>query len=161
MTAKVAATEIGGKNLMAATWTKAGKVRRAFKAGRPRREDLVLTPTRALLEGSLVLNAIQEAMRAVDLSEDDIKAALVFMSDAGFYVARIRPVSELPITLKEIKQLEGDWRPLGLVLCQLDREAGKTATWDLAWLVDMASKNALRAAAIALTKEKYGKHALN
>jgi hypothetical protein len=86
----------------------------------------VLTPTRAILEGSIVLHDLQNAMREARLSEDDVKAALVLISDAGehdlIYVASLPPTVEcLPEIYGKVKKLEGVWRPLGLVFVQTDR----------------------------------------
>ncbi len=145
------------KNLMAATWTKAGLVRRAFKAGRPRKADLVLTPTRAILEGSIVLHELQVAMEAAGLSPDDVKAALVFVSGPLFYATLIPPTSELPRLFRKVKELEGEWQPLGLVLCQSDLEAepkSGTVIWVQPWLVGAEPTRLLRAAAAKIASEK-------
>jgi hypothetical protein len=153
------------KNLMAATWTKAAKVRRAFKAGRQRQKDLVLTPTRALFEGSIVLHELQVAMQTAGLSEEDVKAGLVFMSESGSYAVPIPPPSNLPAAFDAVRNLEGGgWRPLGLVLCQLDREVDSkngSITWVQPWLVGAEPTRLLIAAAAQIASGTYGAHSMN
>ena len=68
------------KNLMAVTWTESAKVRRVFKGGAPRKRDLVLSPSAALLEGAMVFHSLQAAMREAGLPEDDVRVSLVLVT---------------------------------------------------------------------------------
>ena len=164
--------EIKKGNLMAATWTKAAVVRRAFKSGRQRQKDLLLTPTRAILEGSIVLHELQTAMRDAGLLEEDAKAALVFVSDAGssdlIYVAPLPEVEGLANLSGKIKALQGVWRPLGLVFWQRDREAeipgdpkSGAVGWVQPWLTDQRSARALIAARDVVSKGQDGQQSFN
>ena len=110
------------KNLMAGTWTKAAKVRRVFKGGAPRKRDLVLSPSAALLEGAAVFHYLQAAMREAGLPEEDAKASLVlvtgFEADDDIHVVEALRIEELPKSYEEIKALEGLWLPVGLTFWQ-------------------------------------------
>lgn len=156
-------------NLMAATWTKASKIRRIFKAGRPRQSDLVLSPTKAVLEGCAVLHELRTKMSEAGLSEDDAQAALVFVSDAGTHdliqVFPIPPVEGVPGLYGKAKKLGEGWRPLGIILWQMDREAADpkvqdsgAVIWAQPWLADQRSARALLAArdkAASLEEGRY------
>jgi hypothetical protein len=140
------------ENLMALTWTRAAKVRRAFKAGRTRQKDLVLTPLRAILEASIFMDGLRAAMREAGLSDEDVRVGLVLMDEDNdwIYVSPIpRELDGLPKMYGKIKKLEGSWRPLGIVCGQRDRETethgGPEAwtAWGQQWLTDMRSVKAL------------------
>ncbi len=149
-------------NPMAATWTKAALVRRAFKAGPPRRKDLVLAPTRAMFEGCILLNGLQVAMRDAGLSEKDVQAALILMSPPGgdADLVNILPIPEtkrLPELYAKVKKLEAEgWLPLGAAIKQIDREAydpkdpkSGAVMWVQPWLTNPRATRALFAARAA------------
>ena len=115
-----------GKNLMEATWTKAAKVRRAFKAGKKRQKDLVLSPRRAVLEAYSALHELRAAMASAGLAEEDANAALVFLGgEAKHLVTPLPPPEHIPKPYSKARAMEaqGGWIPIGLVLHQQDREA--------------------------------------
>jgi hypothetical protein len=118
-------------NPMAATWTKAGKVRRAFKAGRQRVKDRVLTPTAAIYEACILLDELRNAMVEAKLSKDDVQAALVLMTpetpgrENTIYVLPIPQPKKLPELFAAVGKVEkpGKILPLGIAVRQLDHEA--------------------------------------
>ena len=158
-------------NLMASTWTKAAKVRRAFKAGKKRQKDLVLTPERAMLEGYMLLRDIQKAMSEAGLSEKDVQAALVLMTTDSsgtdlIYAAKIPEMKYLPELYGKLRKLEkeGHWVPLGVALKQFDREAydardpkSGAVVWDQPWLMNPRAARALIAARNAIAEDREGK----
>jgi hypothetical protein len=118
-------------NLMAATWTKAGMVRRAFKAGRPLQKDRTLTPRQAIWEACLLRESLYDAMRKEGLSADDVQAAIVLMTpDTAasvdwiyvFPIPQIRDLVELFSKVARIEKAE-NVIPLGVAIRQIDREA--------------------------------------
>ena len=144
------------KNLMAATWTKASKVRRAFKSGKKRQKDLVLTPRRAVIEAYGVLHELRAAMALAGLSEDDANGALVFLNedqdaDSGYVVPLPKP-EQMPVPYATARRLEEQtgWLPIGLVLHQRDHEALDPADpksgaylWAQQWVMSERSTKAL------------------
>lgn len=116
---------------MAATWTKAGRVRRKFKAGRPTQKDRVLTPIAAIHEACILLDGLRNAMRAEGLSPDDVRAALVLVTPETpgrenlVYTLPIPAPGKLPVLFRKVAKIEetGAVLPLGLVVGQMDREA--------------------------------------
>jgi hypothetical protein len=116
---------------MASTWTKAGKVRRAFKSGRQRQKDRVLTPTAAIYEACILLDELRNAMVEAELSEDDVQAALVLMTpetpgrENTIYVLPIPQPKKLPDLFANVEKVEkpGKILPLGIAVRQLDHEA--------------------------------------
>lgn len=147
--------ERAAKNLMAATWTKAAKVRRAFKSGKKRQKDHVLTPRRAVIEAYAVIHELRAAMAQAGLPERDARGALVFISIEPEQLAYICPIPEperLPELYGKARELEaqGIWLPLGLLLQQRDSEAANPADptsgnymWAQQWLMDARSARAL------------------
>ena len=147
-------------NPMAGTWTKAAQVRRAFKAGPPRKKDYVLTPAQAILQGAMALLDIQTAMREAGLPEEDANVSLVLMpatpaSGNDPYmddVSVIEPltIEELSKSYENVKALKGVWLPAGLKYWQLDRELpalsnkpGQPDAWTHRWLVNDRARKAL------------------
>jgi hypothetical protein len=120
-----------GKNPMAATWTKAGKVRRTFKAGRRLQKDRVLTPTVAIYEACILLDELRNAMVEADLSKDDVQAALILMTPETpgkenlIYVLPIPQPKKLPELFATVGKVEkpGKILPLGIAVRQLDHES--------------------------------------
>ena len=92
----------GVENPMASTWTKAAKVRRALKAGRPLRKDRSVTPRVAIHEGCILMEKLRDAMHEAELPEEDVRAAVVLMvphyvpSRDAVHVLRIPESEELP-----------------------------------------------------------------
>ena len=119
------------QNPMANTWTKAGKVRRAFKAGRPPSKDRVLTPIAAIHETCILLDSLRNAMAGAGLSPDDISAGLVLVtpetpgSEDVVYTLRIPQPDKLPELFTSVAEIQsiGEILPLGIVVHQIDREA--------------------------------------
>lgn len=162
---------------MAATWTKAGTVRRAFKAGRQRQKDLILTPTKAMFEGYILLTDIQAAMTNAGLSAKDVQVALVLMTQDSsgtdlIYVLPIPETKRLPELHGKLKRLEkeGGWVPLGVAIKQLDHEArdpedpkSGAVAWVQPWLTNPRAARALIEARSAMAAEdiKEGRHAFN
>jgi hypothetical protein len=159
-------------NLMSATWTKASKVRRAFKAGKKRKNDIVLTPKRAMFEAYILLGEVRDAMREAGLPESDVQAALVLLMKDGspgvdlIYIARIPDTQHIPELNRKLKALEkeGPWDPVGVILMQLDREADPksgSAVWGQPWLVNPRAARALFEAGKAAAAGKEGKLAFS
>jgi hypothetical protein len=137
------------KNLMASTWTKAGKVRRAFKAGRPRQTNRLVTPTVAIHEACIALERLQDEMRKEELLEQDVQAALVIMTPQTpdrenlVYVQGIPDTKRLPEVFASVRKIEVPEKMLviGILFKQRDREAKKDAVWPQPYLVgDRAQK---------------------
>jgi hypothetical protein len=120
----------GLANPMASKWTKAGMVRRAFKAGRPLQKDRVLTPRQAIWEACSLRESLYEAMRKAGLSADDVQAAIVLMTPEAaasvdlIYVFPIPQTRDLPELFGKVTKLEKTEKviPLGIAIRQVDRE---------------------------------------
>lgn len=118
-------------NLMAGTWTKAAKVRRSFKAGRPLQKDRVLTTTKAIHEACILLDDLRNAMRQSGLSADDVQAALVLVTpetpglEDAVYVLPVPQPKKLPDLFANVAKVEktGEVLPLGIAVKQRDHEA--------------------------------------
>ncbi len=149
------------KNPMAATWTKAATVRRMFKAGRQRQNDLLYDSEEAILQGRISFLQIRKAMLAAGIATtaDDLRAALVLMTPEGaesneVYVLPIpRELAKLPELSVKVTKLEKSEKavPLGLVFWQRDREAEDSDVWVQPWLV-----NPRAAAATIAARKAYG-----
>ncbi len=157
------------RNLMAATWTKAAKVRRAFKSGKKRRKDLVLTPRRAVIEAYVVLHELREAMARAGLSETDANGALVFLSEFqssdSAYVIPLPAPERMPEPYATARRLEEQlgWRPIGLILHQRDHEAFTPADpksgaylWAQQWVISDRATKALLDARKLVANTKAG-----
>jgi hypothetical protein len=153
-------TEAKTENLMAGTWTKAAKVRRAFKAGPRRKTDLVYDTEEAVLQGYIALLEFRKEMVQAEIftSADDVKAALVLMSSdpetnagAVHLLAIPRAIKNLPDLSSKAERLSkrGATVPLGVAFWQRDREQdtkkGKTV-WIQPWLVNPCAARAAMAA---------------
>jgi hypothetical protein len=148
------------KNLMAVTWTKAAKVRRAFKAGPRRKTDLVYDTEQAVLQSYVELLELRKEMAQAEIftSAEDVKAALVLMSSHAEFNAGVVSLLAIPRTIKNLPELsskaerlskKGAMVPLGEAFWQRDRDADskKSKTvWVQPWLVN---PRAVRAAIAA------------
>lgn len=130
------------KNPMAGTWTKASEVRRKFRAGKPRQNDLVIAATRSVLEGNILLYGVQEEMRNKGLSEKDVDAALILITPESsgdfIYVVPFPEIKRLPEMYGKVQRLEKaeGVLPLGVAIRQEDRESEETVVWVQPWLVN-------------------------
>ena len=141
---------------MASTWTAAAMVRRAFKAGAPRRKDLILSVDRAVVEAWALCNELKSAMRAVSLSREDIRAALVLLTgdldderQEKIYVFPVPDMAGLPTLHEKVMKLKKETNvfPLGVVFAQYDRETATPdvpAVWVQPWLVFQNASRAMR-----------------
>lgn len=122
---------------MEATWTKAAKVRRAFRAGRPLKKDRIVTPVVAIHEACILLDGLQTAMHEAGLPVEDVRAALVLTvpnaeQDWDFvHVLRVPEPAQLPDLFRRVADVEatGKVLPLGLGVWQRDREADSAVVW--------------------------------
>jgi len=155
----------GVENPMAATWTRAAKVRRALKAGRPLRKDRTVTPRVAIHEGCILLEKLRDAMHNAELPEEDVRAAVVLMvpnyvpSRDAVHVLRIPEPEELPALFRFVSDVEDSARVLtvGLGIWLRDREAGSTAGWIQPFLTGQRAANALTKARTILEDSEGGK----
>jgi hypothetical protein len=157
-------------NPMAGTWTKAGKVRRAFKAGRQRQKDHVLTPIAAIHETCILLDEIRNAMREADLSADDVQAALVLVTPETpgrenlIHVLPIPKPKKLPELFATVSKIEkpGKVLPLGLVIRQLDEDVESGAVvWAQPFLTGPRAEAALIQARKMFADGSGGKSTFN
>lgn len=161
---------------MAATWTKAGKVRRAFKAGRQRQKDRVITPTVAIYEACILLDELRTAMDDAGLSANDVQAALVLMTpetpdrENVVYVLPVPQPKKLPELFANVAKVEkpGKVLPLGILIRQLDHEAldpkeGKVrvALWPQPFLTGDRATRALKKAGQLFADGSGGKSEFN
>jgi hypothetical protein len=161
---------------MAAHWTKAGKVRRAFKAGRQRQKDRVVNTTVAIYEACILLDELRNAMRAEDLSPDDVQAALVLVTpetpgrENAVYVLPIPQPTKLPHLFATVAKVEkpGKVLPLGIAIRQVDREAEDSkdpksgaAVWVQPFLTGPRAETALLQARKLFADGSGGKSTLN
>jgi hypothetical protein len=158
----------GATNRMADTWTKAGKVRRLFKAGKPRQKDLQYDSERAILEAQVVFLEIRKAMLQAEIKTvgEDVRAALVLITPDNAKVDRVylvpiprrlEDLSELSAKVAKLEKAESVV-PLGVVIWQKDREADDSVdVWVQPWLVNpraaLAASEARKAFKIAGGKE--------
>jgi hypothetical protein len=141
----IAGEQADGKNLMSSTWTKAAKVRRAFKAGRQRQKDLIYSMERAVIECRIVFLSIRKAtVDAGIFGGEDVKVALACMTPEGselntvYLLPLARGIDGLAGTYAKAERLEKEENvvPLGVVLWQRDREANDAIdVWVQSWLV--------------------------
>jgi len=163
-----------GANPMAATWTKAGKVRRAFKTGRQIQKNRVLTPTVAIYEACILLDEIRHAMSEAHLSPDDVQAALVLVTPETpdrknwVYVLVVPPPEKLPELFANVEEIErpGKVWPLGILLRQVDREAQKedkvpVAVWPRPFLTGDRATRALKKAGELFLTGSGGKNSFD
>jgi hypothetical protein len=129
------------ENLMAATWTKAAKVRRVLKAGRQRQKDLAYDTERAVIECRLLFNRIRaEMLEAGITTVEDVRVALVLMTLREVYLFQVpRDFSRLPTMYEQAAILERNENavPVGAAIWQRDPEAGDSVeVWVQPWLVN-------------------------
>jgi hypothetical protein len=154
----------GTENPMAATWTRATKVRRALKAGRPLKKDREVTPRVAIHEGCILLEKLRDAMRAAELPEEDVRAAVVLMvpnylaARDAVHVLRIPEPDELPALFRRAAEIENGDRvlTLGLGIWQRDGEAESATGWIQPFLTGQRAANALMKARNILVESKGG-----
>lgn len=156
------------KNLMAATWTPASLVRRAFNAGPRRRSDRQFEDVEdAVLTAYTSFRGLRGAMKDAELPARDVRAALVLMSpyyaDPTFNTGTVMllavpdAIKGLPALLDEAeKHIKKDaMLPLGVAFWQRDKDprakSDKTA-WVQLWLVDPRAQRAADAATESLAK---------
>jgi|SRR5579872_464289 len=154
----------GATNPMAETWTKAGKVRRLFKAGKPRQKDLSYDSERAILEARIIFLEIRRAMIQAEIKTvgEDVRAALVLMTLDNAKVDRIY-LLPIPRRLEDLSELSTKVAkhekaervvPLGVAIWQKDREADDSVdVWVQPWLVETPRA---KQAAIAARKAYEG-----
>ena len=153
---------------MAATWTKAAKVRRALKAGRPLRKDRTVTPRVAIHEGCILMERLRDAMHEAELPEEDVRAAVVLMvphyvpSRDAVHVLRIPEPEELPALFRFVLDIEDSERvlTLGLGIWLWDREAGSAVGWIQPFLTGQRAENALAKARTVLEESEGGESRL-
>lgn len=141
------------ENPMAATWTRAATVRRAFKTGRKRQNDLEYDMERAVIECRILFINIRKAMldAGITTTAEDVKVALVLMTpdaaktDAVFLLTVPRNIEGLPELYAKASALEGKKKvvPLGVAIWQRDREASKSIdVWVQPWLTNARAARA-------------------
>ena len=147
---------------MAATWSRAAKVRRAFKAGRTLRKDRILTSTMAIHEACILQERLRAAMAEAGLAAEDARVALVLMvpnyvpERDAVHVLRIPDPKDLPGLFRRVEEIEEEGRvqTLGLGVWQRDHETGTQAGWVQAFLTgDRAARAMARAKKILVEKE--------
>jgi hypothetical protein len=137
-----------------ATWTKAGKVRRAFKAGRPRQKNRIVSPTVAIHEACILLHELRGAMHAEGLLENDVQAALVIVTpetpdrENFVYLQVIPDPKRLPDLFASVRKIEKPEKMfiMGILLKQRDRELGKDVVWPHHYLIGESAQKAMRKA---------------
>lgn len=127
----------GETNLMSSTWTEAAKVRRLFKAGKPRTKDRVLTPDVAIFETCIMLDDIRSEMQRVGLLADDVRAYLVVSSEPRSggemvlgQIILIPPPKKLPEVFHKVEAIRSP-RMLGIIFHQRDRDPKAKAPFTL------------------------------
>jgi hypothetical protein len=157
-------------NPMAATWTKAGKVRRSFKAGRQRVKDRILSPNVAIHEACILLDALRAAMVEAGLSKDDVQAALVLVTpetpdmENAIYVFPIPQPKKLGELFAKVEKLAkpGKIIPLGIAVRQVDRESETGAVvWLHPFLTGPRAESALKQARGDFADGKGGRSNFN
>jgi hypothetical protein len=134
---------------MAATWTKAAKVRRAFKAGRPLRKDRILSPTMAIHEACMLQERLRGAMHEAGLPVEDVRTALVLIvpnyvpERDAVHVFRIPEPGDLPGLFRRVEAVDetGRVQTLGLGVWQKDRETESNAGWIQQFLTGSRAAN--------------------
>lgn len=149
---------------MAATWTKAAKVRRVFKAGRPLRKDRVLSPTMAIHEACILQERLRAAMGEAALPVEDVRIALVVMvpnyvpERDVVHVLRIPEAGDLPVLFRRVEEINetGRVQTLGLGVWQMDRETGSAAGWIQPFLTGARAVNGMAKARKILLDSEGG-----
>jgi hypothetical protein len=154
----------GTTNPMAATWTEAAKVRRAFKAGRRLKKDRELTPTVAIHEACILLEKLRNAMHEAAQPVEDVRASVVLMvpnyvpERDAVHVLRISESAQLPGLFRRAEEIDAADRvlTLGLGVWQNDRETGSAVGWIQPYLIGQRAANAMRKAQKVLMESEGG-----
>jgi hypothetical protein len=150
-------------NPMAGTWTKAGLVRRKFRAGPSQRKDRILAPVKAVFETCMLLDDIREKMRDAGLDPSDVHAAMVVEDSRFRYLLKVPEPKRVPELLNAVESIN-DPVIVGLIFVQLDREVEDpkkaAATWVHPFRVGPNAERSL-AAGIQMLNSKTGKMAVN
>ncbi len=141
------------KNLMAGTWTKAAKVRRALKAGPRRKTEVAYDCETAILRARIFWIEVRKTLldeRVFTASEDvKVALALIMRGDRVLVLPIPREMGDLPELAAKIGRLEKtqDAKPLGLVVWLRDRESDDApAVWIHPWLLNERAASAATAA---------------
>jgi hypothetical protein len=137
------ATEARTENPMAATWTQAAIVRRAFRAGPRRKTDLVYDVERGFLECRILYIELRNAMidAGIKTSASDVAVGIV-LTDGSNRKAYVLPaggsLEEFTEWAKKAERLEKRHNviPVGAGFWQRDRESCQDETWVRLWRVD-------------------------
>ncbi len=154
----------GMLNPMAATWTKAAKVRRTFKAGRALRKDRILSPTMAIHEACILQERLRAAMVEAELPVEDVRTALVLMvpnyvpERDAVHVLRIPEPANLPGLFRRVEEIDetGRVQTLGLGVWQKDREIGNAVGWIQPFLIGARAGNGMTKARKILMDSEGG-----
>ena len=154
----------GSLNPMAATWSRAAKVRRAFKAGRTLRKDRILTSTTAIHEACILQERLRAAMGEAGLPAEDVCASLVLMvpnyvpERDAVHVLRIPEAGDLPMLFQRVAEIEdaGRVQTLGLGVWQMDRETENTDGWIQPFLTGQRAANGIAKAKRILVESRGG-----
>lgn len=139
----IADVEIASPNPMAATWTPAAVVRRAFKAGPRRKTDLVYDVERGFLECRILYIELRNAMidAGIKTAANDVSVGIVLM-DSNNRKAYVIPAGGNLDAFTEwahkADRLDKKHKviPVGVAFWQRDRESGQDETWVRLWRVD-------------------------
>lgn len=151
-------------NPMAATWTKAARVRRAFKAGRPLRKDRILSATMAIHEACMLQERLRAAMGEADLPVEDARTALVLMvpnyvpERDAVHVLRVPEPGDLPGLFRRVEEIgeTGRVQTLGLGVWQKDRETESNVGWIQPFLTGTRAVNGMAKARRILVETEGG-----
>ena len=152
---------------MTSTETKAAKVRRAFRAGRPEIKSREYDIESAVMTARSLFMEIRKerSLEGIDDWWDDIAVALVLMTteearkDRVYLLPISRDFDDLASLYKSAMQLKTTEKvvALGVAFWQLDREAGgETHVWTEQWLAGPRAALAINRASEAF-KESGGK----
>jgi len=148
-----------GHKAMQKKITAAAAVRRSFRARPPRRKDIVLSPSRALVDAWALRDELQTAMGRVSLPRSDAEAALLLLTgdldderQEKVYVYQIPEMAGVPALYEKVMELAHHTTifPLGVVFKQYDRQSDTPNTpevWTLPWLVFPNASRALHTVA--------------
>jgi hypothetical protein len=153
---------------MAATWSQAAKVRRAFKAGRTLRKDRILPPTTAIHEACILQDRLRAAMAEANLPSEDVRVAVVLLvpnyvpERDAVHVLRVPEPSDLPAIFRRVQELEDDGRvqALGLGVWQRDRDSDSHTGWVQAFLTGDRAARAIAKACRVLVEKQGGESAV-
>jgi hypothetical protein len=153
--------------------TAAARVRRAFKSGRPRVKDRLLSTTAGIYEACQLLDGLRNAMEKAELSKHDVQAAVVLMTpetpgkENAIYVLPIPEPGELPKLFQNIAAVEAPEKvlTLGIAIKQRDHEAksleDKAVAWVHPFLTGPRAESALKSARTWFAAGKEGRTTFN